>query len=104
MKPTEFDQFAPSYADLLHDPIRDRFAPDSRFFAERKWILIRDFFRRSGRETHPLAWLDVGCGQGDLLRQGRSFFATVAGCDPSERMLETCEDLHVRRQESADRL
>src|SRR6266850_5389518 len=49
-------------------------------------------------ETRKLAWLDVGCGQGDLLRLGRSYFKTAIGCDPSEGMLQACPDLEVRHQ------
>ena len=31
---TEFDRFAKHYSELLHDPIRERFAPGSQFFHE----------------------------------------------------------------------
>jgi SAM-dependent methyltransferase len=43
-------------------------------------------------------WLDVGCGQGELLRLGRPYFRSVAGCDVSGAMLKHCVDLQVRRQ------
>jgi ubiquinone/menaquinone biosynthesis C-methylase UbiE len=51
-------------------------------------------------DTHTLDWIDVGCGQGDLLRLGRQYFRSAAGCDPSEGMLESCSDLNVRTQPS----
>jgi SAM-dependent methyltransferase len=102
--PPEFDAYADEYARLLQDPLRDWFAPRSAFFFERKWILIRDFFRRAGITTSGRSWLDVGCGRGDLLSIGRGAFAEVAGCDPSSRMLDGCSDLPVRLQESAELL
>ncbi len=99
--PSEFDRFADDYADLLRDPIRDRFATGSRFFQERKWILIQDFFHTTGRATHGAHWLDIGCGQGQLLRLGRPAFARVAGCDLSAGMLKASQGIEVRLQTHA---
>src|SRR5262249_42252516 len=77
-----------------------KFAASNQFFFERKLQIIREFCRRRNLDTHKLDWLDVGCGQGDLLRLGRSHFRSASGCDPSEGMLESCSDLNVRRQPS----
>src|SRR5579864_9295294 len=93
-----FDHLADDYAALLHDPIREKFAPGSRFFHERKLLLLREFFQRRGQDTHALRWLDAGCGQGELLRLGRPHFADVCGCDPSASMLDRAADLPVRLQ------
>jgi len=103
-KPRVFDQYANQYAELIQDPIRDKFASGSRFFFERKIEIIRGFFERSGIETKNLNWLDIGCGQGDLLRLGRPYFRSAAGCDPSQGMLKFCEDLNVRHQPSMETL
>jgi SAM-dependent methyltransferase len=99
---TEFDTYAESYADLIRDPIRERFASTSRFFAERKLEIIQDFCSRTGTDTRKLDWLDVGCGQGELLRLGRPYFRTASGCDPSKGMLEYCSGLNIRHQPSID--
>jgi SAM-dependent methyltransferase len=100
----EFDEFASNYADLIRDPVRDRFAASSRFFAERKLYLFRDFFGRLKKDMHQLDWLDVGCGQGELLRLSQGEFKSAAGCDPSNGMLNFCSDLNVREQSSIDQL
>jgi ubiquinone/menaquinone biosynthesis C-methylase UbiE len=103
-KPTTFDRFADDYSALLHDPIREKFATTNRFFFERKMQVIRRFFRSAGIESRDLDWLDVGCGQGDMLRVGRPWFKSATGCDPSEGMLRACSDLDVRKQESFEKL
>jgi len=54
----------------------------------RKRDLIRDFCRRRNLGTRALTLLDLGCGQGELLKLLQSDFAAVAGCDPSAEMLE----------------
>lgn len=100
----EFDRYAAPYRELLRDPVRDWFAPQSSFFDHRKWILLQDYLRRHCRFDGETAWLDVGCGQGNLLRLGRSAFGSVAGCDPSEGMLRECGDLDVRLQHDANLL
>src|SRR5215470_12573277 len=103
-KPTTFDNYADEYAALIRDPIRDKFAGGSRFFFERKIQVIRRFFHREGIDMSQLSWLDMGCGQGDLLRTGRSYFRASAGCDPSRGMLKSCADLDVRHQPAAEQL
>ena len=103
-KPTEFDAYADDYTALIRDPIRERFAATNRFFFERKIQVIRRFYTGQGIDTQKLAWLDVGCGQGDLLRLGKTRFASAMGTDPSARILESCPDLEVRRQPSPQSL
>jgi SAM-dependent methyltransferase len=83
---TEFDRFADDYDGLLRDPIRDAFAGQSRFFHERKWILLRGLLSKAGLVARDASWLDVGCGRAELLRLGAGSFARVAGCDPSVKM------------------
>jgi len=97
--PTEFDKYAATYEELLNDPIRNRFAPGSAFFFERKWLLIAEYFNRIGLQTSNAGWLDVGCGRGELLRLGKPHFRAVAGCDVSAEMMAACNDLPVRKQE-----
>lgn len=103
-KPTTFDRFAGDYSALLHDPLREKFAASNRFFFERKIQVIRRFFENAGIKSQSLAWLDIGCGQGDMLRVGQGDFRVATGCDPSEGMLEACAGLQVRRQESLEEL
>ena len=102
--PAEFDEYAQTYSELLKDPLRERFASGDHFFARRKLDLIRDFFRRQGRDTREMRWMDAGCGQGDLIRLGQPYFGAVAGCDPSAQMLAQCQDLEIRHQELPDRI
>lgn len=96
----EFDHFAEEYNRLLHDPIRERFAPGSRFFTARKWELLKRFYQRTGRDLSKTSWLDIGCGFGELLSLGRSYVQKAAGCDPSTAMLQRCRDLEFRLQPS----
>ncbi|MFO0899265.1 MAG: class I SAM-dependent methyltransferase [Pirellulales bacterium] len=100
----EFDGFGQEYRRLLKHPIRDWFAPSGLYFVRRKLEVMQAFFAKHGLATQNLRWLDVGCGQGDLLRLGRGEFKEVAGCDPSPEMLRCCADLPVRVQTSADEL
>src|SRR5579872_637343 len=102
--PTEFDHYAANYRELLKDPIRDRFAPGSAFFLQRKWILLAAFLNRRGLRMETAGWLDVGCGQGDLLRLGKPYFGKVAGCDVSDEMLAAGRDLRLSVQQAPDRL
>ncbi len=102
--PTEFDDYAANYRALMRDPIRDRFAAGSAFFFERKWILLAAFLKRRGICMQNARWLDVGCGQGELLRLGRPSFGEVAGCDVSSEMLAAARDLNVSVQPAPDRL
>jgi ubiquinone/menaquinone biosynthesis C-methylase UbiE len=99
-KPTGFNAYAADYEELIRDPIREKFAATNRFFFERKLQVIRGFYKGFGVDTRKLDWLDAGCGQGDLLRLAGSDFKSAAGCDPSEGMLQSCSDLHVRQQPS----
>ncbi len=94
----EFDQYAASYKALLKDPIRDKFSADGAFFAKRKWILIQDFFSHRKRNLHEMAWLDIGCGQGELLTLGKGSFGRIAGCDMSAEMLAGAQGLDVTLQ------
>jgi SAM-dependent methyltransferase len=96
----EFNRYADHYRELLRDPIRDAFATGTNFFHARKWQLLRDFLDRRGATTRSWRWLDIGSGQGELLRMGRDSFAQVAGCDPSTEMIRGCSDLPVRLQEN----
>lgn len=96
----EFNRYAEDYHELLRDPIRDAFAPGTDFFHARKWRLLREFLGRRGAITRTWRWLDIGSGQGELLRMGRDSFAQVAGCDPSAAMIQGCSDLPVRLQEN----
>lgn len=96
--PSEFDNYAKNYEELLRDPIRDRFASEGLFFMRRKWELLQDFFSRRRAPMKQLRWLDVGCGCGDLLRLGREAFGSVAGCDVSSEMLAAAQDLEVSVQ------
>ena len=106
MKPEkpEFDSYAENYAELLRDPIRERFVKDSAFFMQRKWELLSAFFAARNIDPGKCSWLDVGCGQGDLLKLGASAFSRVAGCDLSPEMMESCDGLDVRLQTDPTRL
>jgi SAM-dependent methyltransferase len=95
---SEFDRYARDYADLLRDPIRDRFAARAGFFHFRKWLVIQDFLRRRSASPKELAWLDVGCGKGELLHLGKAHFRSAMGCDPSAEMLRECRGLAVTHQ------
>jgi SAM-dependent methyltransferase len=99
MRP-EFDTYASDYSSLLADPVRDRFASDSNFFHQRKWAVIRNFLRTRGVDSSKMNWLDVGCGQGELLRLAHGDFALATGCDPSAGMIAACESVEVHRQSS----
>jgi ubiquinone/menaquinone biosynthesis C-methylase UbiE len=99
--PAEFDGYsAEGYSKLLEDPIRGRFA-GAGFFFERKLVLVREFYERYGMKTELANWLDVGCGEGTLLRMGKRYFREVAGCDVSAGMIQHCEGLNVQQQDSA---
>jgi SAM-dependent methyltransferase len=102
--PPEFDSYAQNYAELIRDPLRQKFTASDRFFAERKIQVIQRYYKTRGVDTRSLAWLDVGCGHGELLRLGKSHFAAATGTDPSAKMLEACSDLQVFQQPSPDRL
>jgi ubiquinone/menaquinone biosynthesis C-methylase UbiE len=103
-KPTAFDNYAGNYADLIRDPIREKFAATSDFFFERKTQVIRRFFSGLGVDPKRQDWLDIGCGQGDMLRAAQPHFRSAVGCDPSKGMLQGCAGLRVRHQESLETL
>ncbi len=96
----EFDEYAPAYAELLQDPLRDQFAADPNFFHERKWMVIRDFFARHNLNISTSTWLDVGCGQGQLLNVAKGNFARAVGCDPSAAMIQSSPLAEVHHQPS----
>lgn len=97
----EFDQYAATYSALLRDPIRDGFSGDPLFFHSRKWMLIRDFFKAHDIDSRSLEWLDVGCGQGELLRTAGLHFARAAGCDPSRQMIASHSSAQIYEQSQA---
>lgn len=102
--PAEFDSYAAvGYPKLLEDPIRQRFA-GSGFFLERKLMLVTELYQQYATTTESANWLDLGCGEGTLLRMGKGYFREVAGCDVSDGMIERCEGLNVRRQDSAKQI
>ena len=79
----EFDHFSESYEELLNDPIRDRFSPGgTEFFHIRKRDLIREYFQRRQIDTKKLAYLDLGCGKGELATLLRSDMGSTSrsGC------------------------
>jgi len=96
----EFDRFGQNYGALLRGPIRDGFVRSGEFFHRRKWLLIAEFLTKQAISASKLAWLDVGCGKGELLAYGRSYFDRVAGCDPSREMSCAASGIEVRLQES----
>ena len=100
----EFNNYAPLYSDLLRDPIRDRFGADPRFFHRRKLAVILDFLNRRGVAPKSLNWLDLGCGRGELLREGASLFRKAIGCDPSPEMTAACKSLELYTQTSVTEL
>lgn len=101
---TEFDNYAQEYDALLKDPIRDRFASGAEFFHVRKWLLLRDFLRRTSRRPAELSWLDVGCGKGELLQAGKSEIKSALGCDPSLEMLRATKDIETVHQSEPAKL
>jgi SAM-dependent methyltransferase len=96
----EFDQYAPSYTELLDDPIRNRFAQDPLHFHRRKWLLIQRLLNRAGVILSTQRWLDVGCGRGELLEIAGSHFAQAIGCDPSAGMLSFHPSFRMHEQPS----
>ncbi len=103
MKP-EFERYAAGYSDLLQDPVRDAFASDSDFFHQRKWAVIRDFLESHGLDKSKLKWLDVGCGQGNLLGLAGGHFAQAAGCDPCSAMFKSPASFELYEQTSPTEL
>jgi SAM-dependent methyltransferase len=95
----EFDRYASSYAELLDDPVRNRFTRDPLHFHRRKWLLMERLLKRVGVTPGTLKWLDVGCGHGELLELAGKNFAEAIGCDPSGKMLPPNSPfrMHVQR-------
>ena len=96
----EFDQYAPSYRELLDDPLRNLFTRDPLHFHRRKWLLIQRLLRLAGVKSETKRWLDVGCGRGELLEMAGSSFAEALGCDLSPGMLPCSSRFEVRPQPS----
>ena len=96
----EFDEYAPSYVELLDDPLRNRFAQDPRHFHHRKWLLIEKLLKNACVTLKTQRWLDVGCGRGELLQLAGSHFAQAVGCDPSAGMLSTDSSFRMHEQPS----
>jgi SAM-dependent methyltransferase len=94
----EFDQFAPAYSELLDDPLRTRFARDPLHFHRRKVFLIESLLKRFGVAAATQRWLDVGCGQGQLLELAGGRFKQATGCDPSANMLASNLAFTVHQQ------
>ncbi len=96
----EFDRYASSYAELLDDPLRSRFARDPLHFHRRKWLLIERLLRGAGVAAAALRWLDVGCGRGELLELAGKSFLQATGCDPSAGMLPAGASVKAYQQTS----
>lgn len=102
MKP-EFDQYSDCYEDLLKDPLRDRFTGGAdEFFHVRKRDLIRGYFHKRGVNTHAMAYLDLGCGKGELASLLSGDFGRTCGCDPSARMLRNLDGIETRVQQDPE--
>ena len=96
----EFDRYAPSYAELLDDPVRNRFALDPLHFHRRKWLLIERLLKQAGVTLSTQRWLDVGCGRGELLEIAGSHLAQAIGCDPSAGVLSSHPSFKTNQQPS----
>src|SRR5579863_1418416 len=97
----EFDQYSNDYETLVTDPVRTRFGGgNSDFFHTRKMELLLRFCGRNRLRPSEMSWLDLGCGRGELLQLGASYFRQRDGCDPSAGMLTAAGDVEVRRQTS----
>ena len=95
----EFDRFSGDYENLVTDPVRTSFGGgSSEFFHTRKMELLLRFLKRRGMQPSKMSWLDLGCGQGELLKLGGGHFRERYGCDPSQGMLSAASDgIEVRR-------
>ncbi len=100
----EFDRYASSYAALLEDPMRNRFAGDALHFHRRKWAVIQKLLKRAGVDPASKKWVDVGCGRGELLDMAGREFAQAAGCDPSAEMIRVSGSFPIKHQSSSTRL
>ncbi|HLJ86862.1 MAG TPA: methyltransferase domain-containing protein [Candidatus Angelobacter sp.] len=88
---SEFDRFAGNYADLADHPVRRAFAEKATFFHQRKIEVLLRALKKMGAEPSSLEWIDVGCGQGDLLKLGKDRFRVASGCDVSREMTQHCD-------------
>lgn len=104
MTPNEFDRYAPSYAELLDDPLRNRFARDPIHFHWRKWLVIDGLLQRASVLLSAQRWLDVGCGRGELLELAGGNFSQAVGCDPSVGMLPAHTSFKTYQQPSLVKL
>lgn len=101
----EFDRHAPLYDELLQDPLRNLFTGEqSHFFHLRKRDLLLKYFRDRHINTKRLDYLDVGCGQGELLTLLHKDFNRCVGCDPSPEMLSELRGIETRVQDHGDTL
>ena len=100
----EFDRYGQDYYNLLTHPLRSWTASSPRFFAIRKWEVLREALDRLQLDTKNCKWLDVGCGWGEMLRLGQSHFRESVGCDLSQNMLAQARGVHVVLQYAPDAL
>jgi SAM-dependent methyltransferase len=100
----EFDQYADSYAALIDDPLRDRFARDPLHFHRRKWLVLQRLLQQANVSIAKQRWLDVGCGRGEFLELAGHHFAQAMGCDPSAGMISQIDSLHITHQPSLSEL
>jgi SAM-dependent methyltransferase len=100
----EFDQYAPAYADLIDDPMRNRFTQDPFHFHRRKWLQLQRLLQRANVPIAKQRWLDVGCGRGELLELAGHRFAQAMGCDPSTEMISQSDSFRKVHQPSLSEL
>jgi SAM-dependent methyltransferase len=100
----EFDQYAPAYADLIEDPMRNHFTQDPLHFHRRKWLLLQRLLQRANVPIAKQRWLDVGCGRGELLELAGHRFAQAMGCDPSTEMISQSASFRKVHQPSLSEL
>jgi SAM-dependent methyltransferase len=60
--------------------------------------------KRAGVDQAARRWLDVGCGQGDLLELAGLNFKQAMGCDPSAIMISGSKSFRVEHQPSLSEL
>jgi SAM-dependent methyltransferase len=99
-KTEEFDKYSDDYESLVTDAVRTSFGGGtSAFFHKRKMELILRFLKGKGMQPSRMSWLDLGCGQAELLKLGGRYFEKLCGCDPSQGMLSGAgPSIEVRRQ------
>jgi len=101
----EFNTYADSYKKLLDDPIRSAFATDGcSFFHVRKKEMLLETLRNLNLDPSKMNWLDLGCGQGDLLTLLSPEFEQSKGCDPSEGMMQNIAGFEVVHQPDPQRI